>query len=221
MNYQLNLPEQAFVNKFIAKSTFYEKAALSTSLQNEFVNKLQRITWKYKLAESTIGISKTEAVTEIQIFEIELKEQSIPKNVLKVIDKAIPYQILYIFNYKNDFAFGITLKDETFKENYYFSEWNETKQFDFTGIDLQTVYQKLIKAFIKIEPEQGADFNDIIEFDNKVEALKTEIKTLQNKIKKEKQFNRKVDMNKILIEKKKVLINLMTGKLSFAEASQQ
>jgi hypothetical protein len=209
MNYQLNLPEQAFVNKFIAKSKFYEKATLSTRLQNEFINKIQRITWKYKLAESTIGISKTEAVTEIQIFEIELKEQTIPKSVLKVIDKTIPYQILYIFNYNNDFAFGITLKDETFKENYYFSEWNETKQFDFSGIDLETVYQKLIKAFIEIAPEHDAEFNEIIEFDNKVKALKVDIKTLQNKIKQEKQFNRKVDMNKILLEKKKVLIDTL------------
>lgn len=205
MEYIFNLPEAAFVNKFIAKSKFYEKATLSTRLQNEFINKIQRITWKYKLAESTIGISKTEAVTEIQIFEIELKEQTIPKNVLKVIDKSIPYRILYLFSYKTDFAFGIILKDETYKENYYFSDWNEDKQFDFTGIDLETVYRNLIKTFIKIEPQQNAEFNEIIEFDSQVKALKTDIKTLQNKIKKEKQFNRKVDMNKILLEKKNQL----------------
>lgn len=210
MDYKFNLPKSAIVDKFIAKSKFYEKAALSTRLQNEFINKIQRITWKYKLAESTIGISKTEAVTEIQIFEIQLKEQSIPKNVLKVIDKAIPYQILYIFNYKDDFAFGITLKDRTYKENYYFSEWNEIKQFDFSGIDLEAVYQKLIKAFIELEAQQYTEFNEIIEFDNKLKALKTEIKTLQNKIKKEKQFNRKVDVNKILLQKKTKLKRLTT-----------
>ena len=212
MDYTFNLPKSAIVNKFIAKSKFYEKAALSTRLQNEFINKIQRITWKYKLAESTIGISKTEAVTEIQIFEIELKEQSIPKNVLKVIDKAIPYQILYVFSYKDDFAFGITLKDGTHKENYYFSDWNEKKQFDFSGIDLEAVYQKLIKAFIKLETQQYTEFNEIIEFDNKLQALKTEIKTLQNKIKKEKQFNRKVDMNKILLQKKNELKKLVKEK---------
>jgi len=203
MSYKFNLPESAFVNKFIAKSKFYGKATLSTKLQNEFVNKIKRITWKYKLAESTIGISKTETVTEIQIFEIELKENTIPKNVLKVIDKAIPYQILYIFTYKKDLAFGITLKDKNHKDNYYFSDWNEFLQLDFTGIDLEKVYQKLIKAFINIESEQNTDFNEIVEFDNKMKTMQAEIKTLQNKIKKEKQFNRKVDMNKILLYKKK------------------
>ena len=60
---ELKLPREANVNKFIAKTKFYEKANLSSKLQKEFVDKIQKITWKYKLAESTIGIAKTEAVT--------------------------------------------------------------------------------------------------------------------------------------------------------------
>ena len=132
---ELQLPKEAFVNKFIAKSKFYEKVNLSTKLQKEFIDKIQKITWKYKLAESTIGIAKTEAVTEIQIFEIELKEQVIPKNVLKVIDRSIPYQILYRFVFNDKIAYGITLKEHTSVENYYFCDWNADISFEFTGID--------------------------------------------------------------------------------------
>ena len=201
----LKLPKNAIVNKFIAKTKFYEKASLSSKLQNEFINKIQKITWKYKLAEDTIGISKTDNVTEIQIFEIELKEQVIPKNVLKVIDKAIPYQILYQFVYKDSTAYGITLKENNITHNYYFSEWNETLEFDFLGIDLEKVYQKLIKAFISNEAKNKGDFNTIIDTDNKIKQLEKEIETLDNKIRKEQQFNRKVDLNKTLLEKQKQL----------------
>ena len=67
---ELKLPGNAYVNKFIAKSKFYERVSISSKLQNEFTKKIQKITWKYKLAEDTIGISKTDKVTEIQIFEI-------------------------------------------------------------------------------------------------------------------------------------------------------
>ena len=144
----LELPRGAFVNKFIAKTKFYERVKISSRLQNSFVNKIQKITWKYKLAEETINISKTQNVSEIQIFEVELKEQAIPKNVLKVIDKTIPYPILYRFIYGDNIAYGITLKEKSGAENYYFSEWNEEVHFDFSGIDLEKVYQKLIKAFI-------------------------------------------------------------------------
>ena len=195
------LPENAFVNKFIPKTKFYEKASLSSKLQNEFISKIQRITWKYKLAEDTVGISKTDNVTEIQIFEIELKEQTIPKNVLKVIDKAIPYQILYQFVYKDNTAYGITLKEKTTTHNYYFSEWNQSLDFDFLGIDLEKVYQKLIKAFITNEAKNKGDFDTIIDTDNKIKQLEKEIEALDNKIRKEQQFNRKVDLNKSLLEK--------------------
>ena len=195
------LPQKAIVNKFIAKTKFYEKVSLSSKLQNEFINKIQRITWKYKLAEDTIGISKTDKVTEIQIFEIELKEQVIPKNVLKVIDKAIPYQILYQFVFRDSTAYGITLKEDNTTHNYYLSGWNEKCYFDFTGTDLEKVYQKLIKIFISNEAKNKGDFDTIIDTDNKIKRLKKEIETLVNKIRKEQQFNRKVDLNKSLLDK--------------------
>ena len=208
VNDNFKLPRAAFVNKFIPKNKFYEKAALSAKLQKEFVDKIQKITWKYKLAESTIGITKTDKVIERQIFEIELKEQVIPKNVLQVIDKAIPYQILYRFTCKGNEAYGITLKENKNAENYYFTEWNEKKIFDFTGIDLEKVYQKIVKTFIPSEVQTKSSFNEIIDTDNKIKALENEIDALGIRISKEKQFNRKVELNKILLERKNYLKNI-------------
>jgi hypothetical protein len=74
--------------------------------------------------------------------------------------------------------------------------------FDFTGIDLEKVYQKLVKAFIRNEAKTKSSFQEIIDGDKKIKTLENEIATLENKISKEKQFNRKVEINKILLEKK-------------------
>ena len=206
----INLPTAALVDKFIAKTKFYQNTPISSKLQGEFINKIQKITWKYKLSEDTIGISKTNNVTEIQVFKIELKEQVIPKNILKIIDKAIPYQILYQFVYKGNISYGITLKggmlnsaaeNEKFTSNYYFSEWNDILEFDFTGVDLDKVYQKLIKLFIKSEVKEKGDFNTIIDADARIKNIEKEIIALQNKISRETQFNRKVELNKSLLEK--------------------
>jgi hypothetical protein len=205
VNEELKLPKEAFVNKFVAKTKFYEKANLNSKLQKEFIDKIQKITWKYKLAEATIGISKTEAVTEIQVFEIELKELVIPKNILKVIDKSIPYQILYRFVYEDNIAYGITLKADASVENYYFGEWNADLSFDFTGINLEKVYQKLVKAFVRNEAKNEGSFSEIIDLDKRIKTLEAAIATLESKISKEKQFNRKVEINKVLLEKKELL----------------
>lgn len=204
----LKLPKEAYVNKFIAKTKFYERAALSPKLQKEFIDKIQKITWKYKIAEETVGISKTKSVTEIQVFDIELKSQDIPKNVLKVIDKAIPYQILYRFIYQNEVAYAITPKQSNKAENYYFWDWNKPIRFDFSGIDLEKVYQKLVRAFIKSEAQEKEDFGELISTDNRIRKLEKEITVLENKMMKEKQFNRKVELNKVLLMKKNQLCTI-------------
>ena len=103
----LQLPAQAYIDKFIAKNKFFEKAVVNTKLKNEFIDQIQKITWKYKIAESTIGIPKTENVEEIQVFEVQLRQRQLPKNILKLIDKAIPYPILYVLIYQDDIAYGI------------------------------------------------------------------------------------------------------------------
>jgi hypothetical protein len=204
----LKLPKEAFVNKFIPKTKLYEKSNINTKLQKDFIHTIQRITWKYKLAESTIGIPQTDTVTEIQIFEIELKKMIIPLKVLKVIDKSIPYQILYRLLYGDNVSWGITLKQNATVENYYFSQWNENIMFDFTGINLEKVYQKLVKAFINQKIPFNGTFREIVDIDKKLKDLECEISLLESKIKKEKQLNRKVEINKILLEKKDQLKEL-------------
>ncbi|GFO73027.1 hypothetical protein BJAS_P3597 [Bathymodiolus japonicus methanotrophic gill symbiont] len=206
----LHLPDSALVNRFIAKTKFYEKAAISSKLKDDFVNKIQKITWQYKLSENTLGINKTAAVTEIQVFEIELKEQLIPKNILALIDKVIPYQILYQFRFNEHIAYAITLKglsdiEKPMPTDYYFSEWNEPVQFDFTGTDLEQVYQKLIKAFIKNQTTKQKDFKVVIETDHKTKQLEKDIALLTKKISKEKQMNRKVELNKTFLDKQQQL----------------
>jgi len=205
----MKLPESAKVNKFIPKTQFYNRVFITKKLKDDFINKVQKIVWKYKLAEDTINIKKTEKVEEIQIFDIELKEKTTLKNILQIIDKVIPYPILFIINFQDEKQYAVSLKESNTINGYYFSEWNEEIDFDFTGASLEKVYQKIIKKFIKGIKEEKKDFNDIIEEDNKVKNLKSDIQILGNKLAKEKQFNRKVEINKELLKQKQKLEDII------------
>lgn len=208
MQGKLPLPDAAFVNRYVPKNKFYEHAAVSKKLQKTFVDKINRITWKYKLAEDTINLPKTDSVSEIQVFEIKLKQQEIPKKALRIVDKAIPYQILYHFVFEDNEAWGITLKESNKTEAWYFSDWNENINFDFSGLNLETLYQKLVKAFFSEEAKTGGDFSVQVETDQEIKYLESEIQRLEKKIAKEKQMNRKVDMNQTRLELQKRLDDL-------------
>ncbi len=189
-----SLPPQTYVHKNIPKTKFFEKAVVSSKLRREFAAAVQRITWEHKLAPDTINIAATREVEEIQIFHLSLKEKKIPKKILRFIDRAIPYPILYIFTYGEHKAYGISLRG-LIEDRYYFSEWDEKMEFYFTHNNLEKLYQGLIKAFIKDKPTESQDFATIVLTDKERERLEREIVVLKNKLKKEPQFNRKVEIN--------------------------
>jgi len=199
----LDLPKSAKVDKFIAKKTFADKVANAKVL---FAN-IEKITWAYKLSPKTINIPNTTKVEEIHIFDIQLKSKEIPKKALHEIQKLIPYPILFRLIYDTKFCYSISLLD---KQSYYFTEFDERVEFNFLDTDLEKVYQNIVKKFLKnIKENSSIDFKQSIEIDNKIKVLQKEITTLENKIKKEKQFNKKLELSRQLKPKEEELKGLL------------
>jgi hypothetical protein len=209
MSVNFKISDRAIVNKTIPKNKFYEKANLNTATQKQFVERIEKIISKYKISESTTGINKTENISEIHIFEIHLRQQLIPKNIIKIIDKAIKHPILFVIQYKDNIAYATSLKRNHPQETYYYSEWNQDLYFDFSANNLDLVYQQIIKAFIDYKTGQTESFEDIVSTDIQIKKLENEIKSLENKLKNEKQFNRKVEINKVVLQKKNELKNIL------------
>lgn len=184
----ISFPDKCKVNKFIPKKVFYEKIGVSTAIKDEFVNDIEKITWLYKLSEDTLGITKTKQTEEIQVFEVILKGKKLPKNILKIISKAIPYKILFILRFRSDFCYAIKVND------VYFTKWNEELSINLVGLTLDNVYENLVKSIIE-EQDNHNDFEYIIENKSKRDELIKKIEQLKIKIDNEKQFNKKVELN--------------------------
>ena len=196
------LPKDCYVNKFLPKKIFYEKVGVSSGVKDEFVNLVDRITWLYKLSPDTIGITKTENIDEIQIFQIDVKEKRIPLSVIKTITKGVQYKILFLIKYNDDFCYAIKVED-----NIYLSEWNEKIIFEFNAINLEIVYENIVKSIIK-EDNNTKKFNEIIDIRNNKNTIEKKITQLKQRIRSEKQFNRKIELNKELNKLSKELEEL-------------
>lgn len=198
----IKLPKKCVVDKFIPKKIFYEKVNLSSSLKQEFVDKVDKIYWKYKISEDTLNISKTENVEEIEIFEITLKEKVDCKSIIKVITKNIPYIILFEICCNDEVQYAIKHNDDI-----YFTNWNEKIDFNFDGIDLNIVYENIIRSVANIS-EQNNNINEELEKSKRISEIQKEMEKLERKMKAEKQFNRKVELNLELNKIKKELEEL-------------
>lgn len=185
----LNLPKECRVDRFLPKKTFYEHVGITSTTKKEFVDDVDKMTWLYKLSEDNIHVSKTKQVEEIEIFQIEMKNKIIPNNVIKAIVKGIPYKILFKVVYKEDYCYAIKPN-----ENIYYTEWNENINIDFEGLNLESIYDRIIKQIIKEETNQKS-IEDILIDKNKIDDLNKKINQLTQKVKSENQFDRKVALN--------------------------
>ena len=205
------LPKSALVNKFIPKNTFYKKFNLSSAIKEEFVDLIEKIIWLYKISEDTVGISKNKSIEEIQIFEISLKVKKVPEKSLKVISKSIPYPILFKIKYNDEFCYAISLyNDNQEYEKLYINEWNKDINIDFVALDLKKLYSKMIKEFL-VEFSTEESIESTINKNELYSKLNNDIIKLSNQLKKEKQFNRKISINKELNKKKQELEELKNG----------
>ena len=198
----VQLPKECEVNKFIPKKTFYEKVNISNSAKQDFIDKLEKIYWKYKLSEDTINITKTEEVEEIEIFELVLKEKCDVKSLLKVITKEIPYIILFIIKYNDEFQYAIKVDD-----NILITSWNEEKDFKFIGLNLKEVYNNIVRKIINDDSTEN--ITKVLEINKQREELEKKINILKSKINKEVQFKKKVELNQELRRLKKDLEELL------------
>jgi hypothetical protein len=172
----LNLPNQAFIDKFLPKKSFEEKVVNGKKVFKD----ISKITLKYKLAPNTINIEASENIKEILIFELILNEKNIPKDAIKKIDELVVFPKLYVFKYKDDFCYGIFYKEE---KKYFFSNWSETKEFNFNNTNLEKVYENAMIVHAAISgstnsllhiPAIAREFGieiDADTFDKKIEAF--------------------------------------------------
>ena len=185
----MNLPKTCEVNRFIAKKKFYEHANMSEGIKNSFINDIEKITWNYKLARDTLNLSTTDDVIEIEIFTINLSNKTIPNGVLKVINKSIPYKILFKLISNDDICYALVENDVIYNTN-----WNEQIDFQFNGLNLENVWNNIIKEIIN-ETDNSSSIDEILDNKNKIDELKNKINKLKLQADREKQFNRQIELD--------------------------
>ncbi len=88
-------PKATAFGRVIPKRRIYEHAGANTALKNLFVREVEQIVWSHKLAPETINLTATKSVLEIQVLRVGLKTSVPDREVLRAIDRAIPFPLVF------------------------------------------------------------------------------------------------------------------------------
>lgn len=198
-------PKQAQFGRVLPKSKLYEHASPSPALKALFVGQVEQIVWQYKLAPETINLPAKPAVPEIQIFDITLKTPELDHDVLRCIDKAIPFPIIFQLYHDNRVQPIATYKrpneadsSKWVIDGYFAGEW---QSFDTprqplpVALDMQGLYEQLLRKLLSLPPRDQETLKHQVERLNQWHSKQNEYQKLQARLNKEKQFNRKVEIN--------------------------
>lgn len=211
-----SLPKTTKVNKVVPKNAFDEYT--NTKAKKNFTEFIKRITWTNKLSKETINLEAKE-IEEIQFFKIELKQKADIQKILDIINKTIPYPIIFWIEFSNEAYLSTASKHpHPTNDNLSVVDWNfNSKWFNALEcpfqLNLKTTLDETLKD-IYLQISDREDFrkktvNQLIENQQKVKTLKNEINKLKTQITKTKQFNQKVELNLQLKEKENELNKLL------------
>lgn len=199
-------PASTEFGKRIPKQKFYENIDITPALKRVFVEQIHLIYWRNKLAATTLNLTAGETVTEIEVFEIRLNTPQLEEAVLRQVDKEIPYHILFVLTCEGKAQAWIGYKEATASGNnafkvsrYYHTDWipEDELQFRVDGLNMDAVYENLVRQIAgdALQADAGESLQASVARDERRRQLEKQIAALENKMHKEKQLNRRMEIN--------------------------
>jgi len=198
-------PKQAEFNRVLPKSKIYEHGTPSRAVRDCFVSQVNQIVWQYKLAPETINLPARSGVPEIEIFSIDLKTADLNIEVLRCIDKAIPLPIFYNVNFDGRTKIVAAYKRPNDADasrwvvgDYFESEWipsNSERSALPVALDMAGLYEQMLRQLMPFSARSNETIKDQVERLAQLRSKQTEYTKLESRLLKEKQFNRKVEIN--------------------------
>lgn len=204
----LAYPGKAVFGRSLPKSKIYEHSQAKSRLKELFVREVDQIIWQYKLAPETINIPARPSVPEIQVFSVQLKAPELHLDVLRAIDGAVQFPIVFELGFEGRVQVVACYKRPNEADvsrwvlsDYFASEWlsAESERTSMPlALDLASLYEQLLHRLIPLSARRDESLAALVVRFEQVKARQREVARTAARLEKERQFNRRVEINAAL-----------------------
>lgn len=201
----LGLPTSTELNRRIPKQKFYEKSDLSPTLKKAFSAQIRSIHWRNKIAPEVLNLAVGKEVQELEVFELRLNDGQIDETVLRLIDRAIPYHILFVLVWEDRLRLALAYKETpdvksagVRVERYYYTDWMPERDvvLRLEGLSMDAVYENLVRRIAgeALGDARTSTLRESVTEQGRRERVEKQIAALEAKIRREKQPKRKFEL---------------------------
>jgi hypothetical protein len=206
-------PAAARFDRVMPKNKIFAHAKPPRRLQKRFADEVAQIVWSYKLSPDTIRLPARNGVDEVQVFTITLKpgaasadpDASPPEDLLRCIDKAVPSPL--IFEVATDARVRVVAaykrQSDADPSKWVLGEYHASPSLPLNAprsplpvaLDLAALYAAIIRTLLPLPARPGEPLRDHADRAAAAKTLERECRTLEARLAREPQFNRKVELN--------------------------
>ncbi len=198
-------PSQAAFGRTLPKSKLYAHSHAGTRLKTLFVQQVEQIVWQFKLAPETINLPARPAVPEIQVFGIHLKTPELNFDVLRAIDQAVQFPIIFELAHAGRTQVVACHKRPSEADvsrwvlsDYFASGWladNAERSAMPMALHLGGLYEQLLRTLLPLPARPYETLTEHVARLDALAAKQREADKASVRLDKERQFNRKVAIN--------------------------
>lgn len=205
----IRYPEQAAFGRTLPKSKLYAHSGAGTKLKSLFVQQVEHIVWQTKLAPETVNLAARPGVPEIQVFSIQLKTADFSLDVLRCIDGAVQFPVIFelahdgraqvVACYKRP---GVS-KAEADANRWVLSDYFSTgwlvpatpRSAMPVALHLGGLYEQVLRALMPVPARPQETLADQVARVADIAARQRAVDQTVARLARERQFNRKVAIN--------------------------
>lgn len=204
----IQFPKSTAFGRRVPKELFYKNLDVKPEIKRLFIDQIKRITWANKLSPETLNIAAGQTVQEIEVFHILLTDQELDDRVLTLMDKGIPYHLLFILERRDGRQrLSIAYKEQSEKKSVafqlkecYHTPWmaREALSLDLNALNMDALYESLVRQIAgEALPSLGDEsLRETVERQQERERIQKQIAKLQGQMKREKRLAKQMELRR-------------------------
>ena len=182
------LPHTTEIRKQLPKKAIYAKFELKPAQRDGFDADVSRIDIVAVVSPTTVpAVAAGESIKEFYVLAVQLKRKDYDEKNIAMLSKLIPQNILFALQYEEQTQLAI------YHTKLIRSDWKPTDETTIclTGLNLNTVWENIIKAIGEIQVQEGQTLMEQIQDDEERAKTLKLIADLEKKMAKETQPRKK------------------------------
>ena len=185
------LPHTTEIRKQLPKKAIYAKFELKPAQRDGFDADVSRIDIVAVVSPTTVpAVAAGESIKEFYVLAVLLKRKDYDEKNIVMLSKLIPQNILFALQYEEQTQLAI------YHTKLIRSDWEPTDETTvcLTGLNLDTVWENIIKAIGEIQVQEGKTLTEQIQDDEQRAKTLKLIAELEKKMAKETQPRKKREL---------------------------